>query len=177
MPPEPPIRRRAPTDGRAGRSDERVAWYTASQGSRLIPRDWIDALEQPDSTAPFLDPAYVETFRYLPNPTAGRTSPDPNCPFDTALPLGFTVDCQSDVGLGHTKLRWKVAQTDNEPWVGMNCSACHTAEMSYQGKRIRADGGPTVADFQGLTGNLEKRSTRRLPTRRSSTGSPTRFSA
>jgi hypothetical protein len=144
-------------DGWQGWSDnERVAWYTASQGSRLIPRDWLGALEQPgDSTTPFLDPTYIEAFRYLPNPTAGKTSPDPSCPYDARLPLGFSVDCQSDSALGYTKLQWKTAQGPNEPWVGMNCSACHTAEMTYQGRRIRADGGPTVADFQGFTGQLE----------------------
>jgi mono/diheme cytochrome c family protein len=148
----------ARSDGWQGWSDpERVAWYTASQGSRLIPQVWLDALEQPgDSMTPFLDPAYIEGFRYLPNPTAGMTAPDPDCRFDRALPLGFTVDCQSDSALGHTRLQWKAGQRDNEPWVGMNCSACHTAQMTYNGKTFRADGGPTLADFQGLTGAMEQ---------------------
>ena len=50
---------------------ERVAWYTATQGSRLIPLAWLRALEQPNGTAPFLDPEHILKFRYLPNPTAG----------------------------------------------------------------------------------------------------------
>ncbi len=145
------------TDGWQGWSDnERVAWYTASQGSRLIPRDWLDALEQPGaSTAPFLDPTFIEAFRYLPNPTVGKASPDPACPYDARLPLGFTVDCRSDEALSYTRLRWKTGQATTEPWVGMNCSACHTAEMTFQGKRFRADGGPTIADFQGMTAAME----------------------
>jgi cytochrome c peroxidase len=130
---------------------QRVAWYTAPQGSRLIPKAWLHALEQPDSNAAFLDPDYIASFRYLPNPVGSWTSPDASCPYDTSLPLGFTVDCQSDTPLANTKLRWKQTQSDREPWVGMNCSACHTAEMTYQGTRIRVEGGPTLADFQSFT--------------------------
>jgi mono/diheme cytochrome c family protein len=132
----------------------RVAWYTASQGSRLIPQAWLDRLEQPDSTGMFLDPAYIRTFRYLPNPTAGWENHDRTCPFDRMLPLGFTVDCQSDKNFSITQLRWKPGQSDREPWVGMNCSACHTAEMTYRGTTFRADGGPTLADFQSFTASL-----------------------
>jgi hypothetical protein len=132
---------------------QRVAWYTASQGSRLIPREWLDALEQPDNTGMFLDPAYIRTFRYLPNPTANFNSPDARCPFDKSLPLGFTVDCQSDKNFSG-RLRWKTGQSDREPWVGMNCSACHTAEMTYRGATFRADGGPALADFQSFIDNL-----------------------
>ena len=126
----------------------RVAWYTTSQGSRLIPQAWLDNLEQPDGTGMFLDPAYINTFRYLPNAAGNWTSPDKSCPFDKSLPLGFTVDCQSDKGLTGTQLRWKSAQSDKEPWVGMNCSACHTTQMTYKGTTFRADGGPALADFQ-----------------------------
>ena len=135
---------------------QRIAWWTATQGSRLVPRAWLDSLEQPDSTAMFLDPAYIASFRYLPNPTAGWTSPDANCPYDPDIPLGFTVDCQSDANLSNTKLRWKANQTDREPWIGMNCSACHTAELTYKSTRMRVDGAPTLADFQSFTEALEK---------------------
>jgi cytochrome c peroxidase len=136
---------------------QRIAWYTASQGSRLIPQAWLHALEQPDSTRTFLEPEYLASFRYLPNPTAGWTSPDPSCPYDKALPLGFPVDCQSDSDFAevNTKLRWKTGQSDKEPWVGLNCSACHTAEITYKGTNIRVDGGPTIADFQSFTEALD----------------------
>jgi hypothetical protein len=145
------------TDVPQGWSDaERVAWWTATQGSRLIPRAWLNALEQPDSTAMFLDPAHIVSFRYLPNPTAGWTSPDKNCPYDPAIPLGFSVDCQSDANLSNSKLRWKEKQGDNEPWVGMNCSACHTAELTYKSTRLRVDGAPTLADFQSFMDALNK---------------------
>lgn len=135
---------------------QRVAWWTATQGSRLIPRAWLDALEQPDSTAMFLDPTFVASFRYLPNPTAGWTSPDANCPYDPAIPLGFTVDCQSDADFANTRLRWKAGQTGNEPWVGMNCSACHTNELTYKSARMRVDGAPALADFQSFMEAMDK---------------------
>ena len=133
---------------------DRVAWYTASQGSRLIPRAWLDALERPDGTGMFLDPLYIYKFRYLPNPAAGWDSRDKSCPFDKALPLGFAVDCQSDKALTTSQLHWKANQSDREPWVGMNCSACHTAEMTYKGTTFRADGGPSMTDFQGFMAKL-----------------------
>jgi mono/diheme cytochrome c family protein len=125
-----------------------------SQGSRLIPRAWLDGLEQPDSTGMFLDPAYIRTFRYLPNQAVAGQTTDRTCPYDTSLPLGFTVDCQSDKNLTGTQLRWKAGQSDKEPWVGMNCSACHTTEMTYKGTTFRADGGPSLADFQSFTAKL-----------------------
>ena len=133
-----------------------IAWYTQSQGSRLVPQAWIDHLEQADAAQPFLDPAYIARFRYLPNPTSGWSAPEASCPFDTKLPLGFTVDCQDDEKFTPTHLRWKAGQANNEPWVGMNCSACHTSVLSYQGKSMRFEGGPTMADFQGFTESLEK---------------------
>jgi hypothetical protein len=135
-------------------ANARGSWYTASQGSRLIPRAWLDNLEQPgaDNTGMFLDPAYMQTFRYLPNPTG--QSPDAKCPFDQSLPLGFTVDCQSGSSTPFTQLQWKAAQAKAEPWVGMNCSACHTTQMTYKGTTFRAEGGPSLTDFQSFTANL-----------------------
>lgn len=146
-----------PTDASQGWGEsERIAWYTASQGSRLIPRAWLDALEQPDGTGPFLDPAYIATFRYLPNPNpAGKwASPDPSCPYDPSLPLGFTLDCQSGTNVSFTQLQWKANQSRAEPWVGLNCSACHTTEMTFKGSTFRADGGPSLTDFQSFTAKL-----------------------
>jgi hypothetical protein len=143
------------TPGLQGWSVERtLAWYTASQGSRLIPQSWIHALEQPDGTGKFLDPAYVASFRYLPSPLPADKSQA--CALDPALPLGFTVDCQSDGAFKSTGLRWKSGQADNEPWVGMNCSACHTSELTYNGATIRIEGGPTLADFQSFTEALDR---------------------
>jgi mono/diheme cytochrome c family protein len=114
-----------------------VQWHSLSQGSRLIPRSWLTALEQADVERPFLERGHIETFRYLLDPAP--------------LPVGFVVDDQSDQNFSEvTRLRWKKGQGDREPWVGMNCAACHTTELTFQGNRMRIEGGPALADFQGF---------------------------
>jgi hypothetical protein len=123
---------------------QRSEWYEATQGSRLIPYDWLLALEQPGSDRPFLDDAHVAGFRYLPRTTS----------FGARLPLGFALDQRDDNGFSRTRLRWKAGQGPDERWVGMNCSACHTAEITYAGRSVRVDGGPTLADFQGFIESL-----------------------
>ncbi len=121
---------------------DRADWYDVSQGSRMMPYAWWSALEQPDSTAPFADPAYIEGFGYLP-PRAGAKYP---------VPTGFALDRQADADFKVTGLRWYAGQKgdkDNaEIWIGMNCAACHTAEVNYNGQAIRVDGGPSLGDYQ-----------------------------
>jgi len=123
---------------------DKAAWYTTTQGSRLLPLSWLRALEQPDSDKPFLAPEYMAAFRYLPGPGASD------------LPIGFAIDEQDDSRLSATKLRWKQGQSSKEPWVGMNCSACHSNEITYSGKRLRVEGAPTLADFQSFQAALYK---------------------
>ncbi|MGH6823415.1 MAG: di-heme-cytochrome C peroxidase, partial [Methylocella sp.] len=123
---------------------DKAAWYTLSQGSRLLPLSWLRALEQPDSDKPFLAPDYMAAFHYIPGPGASD------------LPMGFAIDAQDDSQLSATKLRWKEGQSTNEPWAGMNCSACHSNELTYNGKRLRVEGAPTLADFQSFRAALNQ---------------------
>jgi hypothetical protein len=125
---------------------QKSSWYTRSQGSRLIPLSWLQALEQPDTDQLFLDDGYIQKFRYLPNYPATTEH----------LPIGFAIDQQDDRGLSNTQLRWKTPQSANEKWIGMNCAACHTAEITYKGKRMRIEGAPTLADFQRFMEALNK---------------------
>lgn len=115
-------------------------WYWTSQGSRLLPLAWFNALEQAGNEQLFRERAHLESFKYVYSSAAG--APD--------RPIGFAVDDQVDDKLSVTKLRWKAQQGNREPWIGLTCAACHTAELSYQGKAIRVDGGPTFADFQSF---------------------------
>lgn len=110
-------------------------WRNVSQGSRLLPLEWLLALEQAGSTAMFLDPAFVRGFGYEPG-------------LSGAPPVGFAIDMQPSSGLGRTAIRWRPNQSDAEPWVGMTCAACHTATIEFEGRRLVIEGGPTGADFQ-----------------------------
>jgi mono/diheme cytochrome c family protein len=144
--------------------EQKATWYTLSQGSRLLPLDWLRALEQPGSAAPFLDRDHIEKFRYLPGASPGQGD----------LPVGFAIDDQRDRRFSRiTKLRWKKPQSEQEQWVGMNCAACHTAELTFKGKRLRVEGGPTLADFQNFMRTL----VRALVATRDDAGKFSRFAA
>jgi hypothetical protein len=123
---------------------DKTAWYTTTQGSRLLPLSWLRALEQPDSDKPFLAPEYMAGFHYLPGPGGSD------------LPIGFAIDAQDDSQFSATKLRWKEEQSSKEPWAGMTCSACHSNEITYSGKRLRVEGAPTLSDFQSFREALDK---------------------
>ena len=147
-------------EGQNWTDPERYAWYRGSQGSRLIPEKWLMALEAPDSAILFMDRAHFDRFNYLPAeaaPSAGGASKRA-CPAaatdDGRLPIGFARDCQSDEKLGVTRLRWYGGQNDRESWIGLNCAACHTGEITYNGESRVIDGAPTLADFQGFTDAL-----------------------
>ena len=124
---------------------ERQRWHAATQGSRLLPLEWFVALEQPGSESKFLDLAHMEALRY----PVGRVEA-----LGVLLPIGFALDNQSDEALNKTRLRWRDGQDDRAFWVGLNCSACHTAQITYQGRSYGIDGAPSLADFQGFMENL-----------------------
>lgn len=126
-------------------SQDRELWYHISQGSRLVPYDWALALEQKDSTTPFLDDDHIAGFGYLP---ARQRSGKP-------LPVGFALDRGPDTELTVTKLRWFEGQGADATWLGMNCAACHTGEIAVKGERLRIDGGPSLTDFQSFIEALD----------------------
>jgi len=126
---------------------QRDGWYWGSQGSRLLPEKWFLALERAGSDEKFSDVGFLATFGYLPPPVGkGR------------YPVGFGVDRQPDNDFEVTKLRWYANQSGgsrSEPWVGMNCSACHTGQLTYKGSSIRVDGAPSLTDFQSFIEALD----------------------
>lgn len=117
---------------------QRDWWYEGTQGSRLIPYAWAKALEAADGSGKYFTTERFAAYGYLP--------PEPTS--HTGLPVGFVLDDSDDAKLTHTNLRWYAGQGTKEKYLGMNCSACHTAEIAYQGKALRVDGGPTLADMQ-----------------------------
>jgi hypothetical protein len=126
-------------------TDEQAVWYTKSQGSRLLPLAWALALEEPDREGKFLSEENMGALGYLPAPVSDR---NPH-----KLPLGFTADheasSRADI-MCETFPNTCAAGVMRQPWFGMTCSACHTNEINFGDKRIRIDGAPTLADFQGF---------------------------
>ncbi len=121
--------------------DNRQVWYETSQGSRLIPLSWLLALEDADGK-PLLTDENVKRWGYLPHVNRqGRP-----------LPIGFTEDVTPDAQLPKPLITWRAQpKPDDRIWVGMNCAACHTAQMTYQGRTLTVDGGPALSDFEGFT--------------------------
>jgi len=121
--------------------EQRQGWYLGSQGSRLLPLKWFEALERADAASPLSDGVHLASFGYVFDAGSSR------------FPIGFAVDQQDDSEFKVTKARWYADQKGGasaEPWIGLNCSACHTAQISFKGKPIRIDGGPSLTDFQSF---------------------------
>src|SRR5712691_4719885 len=98
----------------------RADFYSRDQGSRMIPLSWLQTLKQPNGQ-PFLVDGLTR-YGYLENPANTN-----------GLPVGFTAS-------GATG-----SQT-----VGMTCAACHTRQITAEGKTYRIDGGPAIVDFQSF---------------------------
>ncbi|MFL6846566.1 MAG: di-heme-cytochrome C peroxidase [Allosphingosinicella sp.] len=103
----------------------RADFYTRDQGSRLIPYAWVKALKAPNG-APFLADSLAR-YGYLPNPANAH-----------GLPVGFMT-----------------GTTGGTQYLAMNCSACHTRQLSIGGTEYRVDGGPAITDFQALLTDLD----------------------
>jgi hypothetical protein len=103
----------------------RAEFYSRDQGAKMVPLEWLRSLKQKDGQ-PFLADG-LGRYGYLPNPDSAN-----------GLPVGFTAS-------GPTG-----AQT-----VGMTCSACHTRQITVDGKAYRVDGGPAIVDFQRLLSDID----------------------
>ncbi len=114
-----------------GWSDAERDWfYSFSQGSQLLPYSWFRALETATSDTLFAADGLAR-FGYLPRE---RSDFNPD-----GLPVGFTIDIDR-----------------KGTWVGMNCAACHTGRVEYQGKTLQIDGAPGNGDLYGLLDGLDK---------------------
>lgn len=107
-----------------------------------MPNTWFEALERPDSQDKFADLSNLTRFGFL--------APPQGSSFDR--PIGFAVDKQADAAFNISGIEWYDGQghsdKDAEPWIGLNCSACHTAQIEYEGVTSLIDGGPNLLDFQ-----------------------------
>ncbi|MGS2718147.1 di-heme-cytochrome C peroxidase [Eionea flava] len=112
-------------------ANDSLWYYNTTQGSALLPYDFFLALEQENSDTLFRDNQNMDRYRYLPQkPTF--FNPD-------GLVVGFVKETYQ-----------------GKDYMGYTCAACHTGQVNYQGKAIRIDGGPAMADMVGFLTGLEK---------------------
>ncbi|MET0156146.1 MAG: di-heme-cytochrome C peroxidase [Rickettsiales bacterium] len=135
------------------KSADSLWFYNTTQGSALMPYDFLLALEQSNpkknvecernaKKAPwFLCDNNVDRFRYLPQKQT-LFNPD-------ALPVGFTKETYQ-----------------GKDYVGLTCAACHTGQINFKGKALRIDGGPAMADMTNFLTELTRsmRQTKEKPT-------------
>lgn len=126
-------------------NDQFDRWAYGTQGSRLIPYSWFNALEQAGNQSRFLEANHMSGFGFLPAPEGAPSD----------LPIGLAIDEQSDKNLVVTKLRWQESQGTKASWVGFNCAACHTGAIEYGGENIRIAGAPAMLDFQKFVRSLD----------------------
>jgi len=105
------------------------AWFT-SFGSRLIPYQWLQHLEQAGSQERFVADKNMSALGFL---TQAPTANNPD-----GFPVGFTRD----------------KDAKGRMWAGLGCAACHTGEVDYRGTHIRIDGGQALIDFNGFEAAL-----------------------
>jgi hypothetical protein len=104
-------------------------FYNTTQGSALVPYDFFLVLELANSTERLRSDRNIDRLRYLPQ-NASVFNPD-------GLPVGFVKDNYQD-----------------HDYVGYTCAACHTGQINYNGKAIRIDGGPAMADMELFLSDL-----------------------
>ena len=103
----------------------RSDFYSRDQGSRMIPLAWLQALKQSNGQ-PFLADS-LSRYGYLANPASS-----------IGLPVGFTTTGPMGAQVA-----------------GMTCAACHTRQITADGKAYRIDGGPAIVDFQSFLVDLD----------------------
>jgi mono/diheme cytochrome c family protein len=112
---------------------DRDRLYHLSQGTRLLPRSWLLALEQPrlslTGAERFAAPEHLARYGFIPS-SVSTANPD-------GLPVGFAV---GTVGPADGAARHEVV-------VGLSCAACHTGQIEYGGRAIRIDGGSAMIDL------------------------------
>ena len=133
-PAEPPIENGDTVPGGGGainlaqgwdRATQERAWF-ASFGSRMVPTDWLQALQSPDGRQAFMADSHLDSLGFLVQSSSAGN------------PQGFPVGVTQST------------DAQGRAWTGLGCAACHTGEVRFGGKRIRIDGGQGTLDFNAF---------------------------
>ncbi|HUR56055.1 MAG TPA: di-heme-cytochrome C peroxidase, partial [Gemmataceae bacterium] len=109
---------------------DRKTLYHLPEGSELFPIDWLRAMTSLKTGKPFLDD--LGRFGLIADPDGPEFVPGKDA---RRLPVGLTRT--KPIGSGIEML-------------GVNCAACHVAEVRYKGAVVRVDGAPGLFDIQGF---------------------------
>ena len=107
---------------------DRQMYYHTTQGTRVIPYAWFLALERKGLSPPqppFLSDEAVERYRLIPDPNTVN-NPD-------RLPVGLVKEV-----------------ADGGEYLGVTCAACHTGRLTFNGVKVRIDGGPAMHNLNGF---------------------------
>ena len=113
--------------------DERNAWRYLTEGSDLVPVAVLRALKDIHTGKPYSES--LGHYGFLAN------DPGPGNPY--GLAVGWTVDVPS----------YSLLKLD---YVGVNCSACHTGQIEFDGAVMRIDGAPNMADIEAFGLSVEE---------------------
>lgn len=104
---------------------EREWYYHFSQGSTVISYDIFLNLEVAGGQELFRSDANSERYGLIVSPASPSNNPD-------GLPIGLAKTAVT---------KPLIADEHVGEYIGLTCAACHNAELQYQGRRIRIDGG------------------------------------
>ena len=132
----------------------RELFYFTPQGSRMIRYAWFMALETADGRGMFADPAHLEGYGFIP-----ADGPHPLNP--GGLPIGFAVDPVESPRPQYQAFAVDPGGTSGSSQeLGLTCAACHTANVTVEGRPVRIDGGPANLDFDSFYADLAAAVTR-----------------
>lgn len=136
-------------------SPMREAFYRTPQGSHIMPLKFALALEQATYGEKFFSSENLSKYGYIPQKVNDETNP-------FGLPIGFTIDGNMgftlDTGTALAAIgldSFKPRQV-GERQLGMNCAACHTANLRYKDKVVRIDGGQGFTNFQKFVSDMDE---------------------
>lgn len=132
-PPAPPPPASPSTDLDVGLTPEQsTLWRYTPEGSDLAPVDILRAMKDFETGRLYIDA--LDYYGFIPSPASGAN------PY--GLPIGWTTHVPSYSPLGLD-------------YVSINCAACHTARIDYQGQAMVIDGGSNMADIEALALSIE----------------------
>jgi mono/diheme cytochrome c family protein len=135
----------------SGLGRDEAAFNHLAEGSEIYPYDWMMAL--PSENGPFIQGLdkrhnFLRDDRAAPYlmPWVGMTATWSD--HDPQGADAMRSDATTRTNLFNGKKSIKM--------VGVNCAACHTSQMTYQGKTFRLDGAPNLVNIRAFFKDLGK---------------------